>query len=142
MTNSDYKTNTFVIKTTTTYAGAEEAKTFHPGGRHALQMKHLINKTVPTSPQAGVPVPVDSGYASRDSDDNNNEGAAPDVADLACALEAATVEEDHGERQWKLFAYANHKDYFLKSQRKTGVWKGAQPEFEKTLWKTNRPHFK
>jgi hypothetical protein len=141
--NSDYKTNAFVIKTTTTYTGAEETKTFRPREKHAREMKHLIDETVPLSPQAGVPVPIDSGYASRDSESVDGD-AAPAVADLACALEAAVMEDSavkQGDRQRKLFEYVNHRDYFLRSQRKTMGWKEAQAEFGKSLWKTNRAHF-
>lgn len=122
------------------YRGDEESNTFRPREKHALQMKHIVDQTVPVSPQAGVPVPVDSGYASRD-DASTADTAAPDIVDLACALEAVAV-EDPGERQRKLFAFVNHKDYFLKSQRKMGFWKSAAPEFEKTLCKSNRARYK
>jgi hypothetical protein len=107
-------------------------------------MKHLIDETVPLSPQAGVPVPIDSGYASRDSESVDGD-AAPAVADLACALEAAVMEDSavkQGDRRRKLFEYVNHRDYFIRSQRRTMGWKEAQPEFGKGLWKTNRAHFK
>lgn len=141
MRKQDYKVDTFVIKLTTMYKGEEESNTFRPCEKHALQMNHIVDRTVLLSPPAGVPVPADSGYVSRDDASTANT-AAPDVFDLACALEAVAVAEDLGERQGKLLAYDNRKYYFSKSQRKGGFWKGAQPEFEKTLCRSNRAHFK
>lgn len=122
----------------------EETRTFRPREKHALQMAHIIDETVPISPPAGVPVPVDSGYASRD-ESSAADAAPPDVADLACALEAAAIDDaavKKGDRQRKLFDHVNSKDWYLRSQRTTTFWKEAPSEFEKTSWRTNRAHFK
>ncbi|KAF3038368.1 hypothetical protein E8E12_008558 [Didymella heteroderae] len=136
-----YKVNTFVIKPETVYSEEEVPKIFRPGENHTLQMAHIIDETVPISPPFGVPVPVDSGYASRDGDSVSGD-AAPDGADLACALERAVEEEVPGGkncyRQRKLFDYVDSNDWHLRSQRKSMFWKGLPGDAEKTTWRTKR----
>lgn len=81
-------------------------------------MSRVVDETAPPSPPAGLPVPADSGYASRDEASSAG-AAAPDGADLACALEAAVVEDAgrKSERQRRLFEYVNHAGAVLRCQR-------------------------
>jgi hypothetical protein len=116
------------------YSGIQEMKTFRPREKSAFQMQHIIDETAP----------VDSGYASRGDTDGEAEGAAPDVAGLACALAAAVVDGApavrRGDRQRKLFSYVDSKDWYLRSQRKNAFWKEVPNEAGETAWRNNRPH--
>lgn len=89
-------------------------------------MQHFIDETAPTSPSAGVDLRMDSGYASRTDDGVDAGSTAPDVTDLARALEKAVEEEDpaakKAARTIKLFDLFNSNDIYLRSQRKTPFW--------------------